>query len=114
MTSFYLFTQIHSNASDYSLLKLLTGLDNAALIACVLMVIKAMMTAMNAAAMNIHQAKLIRYAKSFNQLFIIYHAIGNATIAAIATNFKKSLTTSVTTLDTLAPSTFLMPISFTR
>ena len=55
---------------------------------------------------------LVRYAKSFNQLFMAYQAMGNAKTAATPTSFKKSFDNNPTILLVLAPSTFLTPISF--
>ena len=54
------------------------------------------------------------YAKSFSQLCMAYHATGNAMIAATATSFKKSFDSNPTIVVTLAPNTFLTPISFIR
>ena len=49
---------------------------------------------------------LVRYAKLWSHLFIIYQAIGEATRTPIVTSFKKSLDSSATMLVTLAPNTF--------
>ncbi len=43
-----------------------------------------------------------------------YHAIGEAMQMEIATSFKKSFESKPTMLATLAPNTFLTPISLVR
>src|SRR6187200_2846693 len=96
----------------YSVLKDLTGLANAALIACELTVISAIKNAIAPAAINIHQPILILYTKSSNQLCIAHQAIGNANTEDINTRMIKSLLSIFTTFPTLAPNTFLIPISF--
>src|SRR6185437_2406933 len=55
-----------------------------------------------------------RYAKPCNHLSMAYQATGNAMNDAIITSFKKSFEISATIPGTLAPNTFLTPISFTR
>ena len=57
---------------------------------------------------------LMRYAKSFSQLCIAYHAIGKARRDAITTSFKKSFDNNVTMPLMFAPNTFRTPISFMR
>jgi len=56
----------------------------------------------------------MRYAKSFNQCVIEYHATGKAMIAAIVTSFRKSFASNVTIELTFAPNTLRTPISFMR
>ena len=99
---------------NHSVLKLLTGFALAAFIAWKLIVAKAITTASNPAAKNIHQLILIRYAKSFNQLCIMYDATGVAITRDIKTSFTKSFESINTMFDTDAPSTLRMPISFVR
>src|SRR6478672_2449058 len=78
-----------------------------------LTVIKAIKTAITPAATNTHQPMLIRYAKFCNQLFMKYHANGEAMRIDKKTSFKKSFESKPTIPETLAPSTFRIPISFT-
>src|SRR5690242_7959558 len=85
----------------------------AALIAWKLTVINAISNAAKPETTNTHHSILIRYAKSCSHVFITYHATGTAMIAEIKTSFKKSVDSIAVISDTLAPSTFLMPISFT-
>src|SRR5689334_5854615 len=61
---------------------------------------------------NTHQLILIRYAKSCSQLFIKYHATGEATTNAITTKRRNSFESNSTRPFTVAPKTFLIPISF--
>ncbi len=64
------------------------------------------------AATNTHQLILIRHAKSCSQLFIKYHASGDAINIDIKTSFKKSLESKPTIPETLAPGTFRIPIFY--
>src|ERR1700759_1950341 len=77
-----------------------------------LTVINAIKTAITPATINTHQLIFIRYAKFCNQLFIKYHASGEAINIDIKTSFKKSFERRLTIPETLAPSTLRMPISF--
>src|SRR4030095_5622544 len=108
------FKFVNSSIVLYSVRKDFTGFATAALIAWKLIVPKAIMTASNPAATNIHQLMLIRYAKSCSQLCIIHQAMGDAMTKAIATSLMKSFESSVTIFDTDAPSTLRTPISFVR
>src|SRR6185436_11716409 len=98
----------------YSLLKALTGLAIAALIAWKLTVSMAISRAVNPATANIHQLILIRYAKSSSHLFIAHHAIGDAMMMAIITSLRKSVESIFVISCTDAPKTFLIPISLIR
>src|SRR6478735_2928996 len=91
--------------NSYSVRNDLTGFAIAAFIAWKLIVANAIITANNPAAINIHALILIRYAKSLSQLFITYHASGDAIRNAISTSFIKSFESSNTILDTDAPNT---------
>src|SRR4030095_6277451 len=97
----------------YSVLKLFMGLATAAFITWKLTVTIAIIKTNKPAAPNIHHAISVRYAKSINQLFIIYQAIGTAMINATNINFKKSRDNIIARLLTVAPNTFRTPISFT-
>src|SRR5258706_11020768 len=96
----------------YSVRNELTGLAIAALMAWKLTVNKATASATNPAAINIHQPIVILYAKSSNHLCINHHASGKANTAEIITSLRKSFDNMETILVTVAPSTFLTPISF--
>ena len=96
---------------NYSLLKLFTGLVIAAFIAWKLTVRSAIRIAANPAARNIHQLIATRYSKLCNQLCIIHQATGNATRQEIRTKIKKSFESNFAIPATLAPNTFLIPIS---
>src|SRR5687768_51735 len=98
----------------HSVLKLFTGFATAALIAWKLIVIKAMTIAASPANRNIHHEISILYAKFCSHLYIIHHAIGEATSNAIDTNHKNSRDNKANTEAMLAPNTFLIPISFVR
>src|SRR6185503_1027119 len=66
----------------------------------------------NAPAMtNTHQYIFVRYAKSFNQLFIIHQATGIARTDAINTSLTKTFDNIVTSPVTEAPTTSRMTIS---
>src|SRR6266545_3074937 len=82
----------------YSVLKLFTGFAIAAFIAWKLTVIKATAIAKIPVAANTPHSTLIRYANDCSQLFIKYHATGDAINNAIAISFRKSLDKSVTIL----------------
>src|SRR5215203_1336731 len=107
---FYLF--IHYSIDCYSVLKFFTGFANAALIAWRLTVTIAIEMATKAANTKTHHFIWMRYAKSCSHLFMNHHAIGKAIRDAISTNLKKSLDNIPTILLTVAPNTFLIPISF--
>ena len=98
----------------YSVLKLFTGFASAAFIAWKLIVIKAINKAAAVVITNTVQLIGIRYAKSCSHLCITNQAIGEATKIETAISFKKSLESKLTMLVTLAPSTFLTPISLKR
>ena len=100
--------------SRYSARRLFTGLAMAALTAWKLMVNNAISAARIPASKKATHDTPMRYAKSCSHLSIANHATGNAIKAAIATSFKKSLDNNATILDTEAPSTLRMPISFVR
>src|SRR5204862_54507 len=91
-----------------------TGLATAALIDWMLIVASTIITARKPVEINIHALILMRYAKSLSQLFIAYHATGEARINAITTSLIKSFESNNTRLDTDAPNTFLTPISLNR
>src|SRR5687767_7540713 len=76
--------QFHSVRNDF------TGLATAALMAWKLTVTNAMNSAAAPANTNTHQLTLTLCAKSCNRLSITNHAIGDATITAIATSLIKS------------------------
>ena len=103
-----------NHGSYYSVLKLFTGFAIAALIAWKLIVATAIITASKPVAINIHALILVRYAKSLSQLFVAYHAMGEARINAITTSLIKSFESNNTRLETDAPNTFLTPISLNR
>jgi len=63
---------------------------------------------------NIHQVIFILYAKAWSHLCIAHHANGKAKTQAINTSSRKSLDNNATTFVTLAPKTFLTPISLLR
>src|SRR4051794_37158092 len=105
---------IHNPQLNHSLLNAVTGLLNAALMACILTVINAMRTETAPAIINIHVLIFILYSKSCNHLFIKYQASGDAMINASTTSFKKSLLMRLIIPDTDAPNTLRIPISLVR
>ena len=74
----------------------------------------AISSAATAAATYIHQPMFTRYAKSFSQSLKNHHANGNAMIDAMITSTTNSFEINVTIFPTLAPITFLIPISLVR
>ena len=103
-----------SNAScqtDYSLLKLFTGLAIAALIAWKLTLINAMMMDPIPAIKNKPQLNSILYAKFSSHLCIKYHASGVAIAKAIMIRNTNSFENKYTMFDAVAPNTFLIPTS---
>ena len=100
--------------SNHSERRLFTGFTLAALTVCRPMVANAMMNAMIPAPRNTHQLKSMRDAKSSSHLCIKNHDTGRATTAEKITSFMKYLDHSTTICGTLAPNTFLTPISLTR
>src|SRR5689334_14944341 len=78
-----------------------------------LTVINAIKSAIKPAAINTHQLMVIRYAKFSSQLFMKYHANGEAISIDNKTSPKKSFESKPTMPETLAPSTLRIPISFT-
>ena len=100
--------------SNYSVLKLFTGFAIAAFIALKLIVINAINKAITPAMINIHQLIAVRYAKSSSHRLIAQPATGKAITEEIITSLRKSLDNIATILLTLAPNTFLMPISLIR
>ena len=95
----------------YSVRKLLTGFEIAALIAWKLTVNNATTKVLRPAMMNTVQLIFILYAKSSSHLFIHHHAIGKAMTAAMSVSFKKSFDNNITTFGTEAPKTLRTPIS---
>src|SRR4051812_37288160 len=73
-----------------------------------------MASAASIAIANTHMLIVILYGKSFSQLFIAHHATGKATIDAIMISKRKFFDNRPTMLITLAPNTFLIPISLER
>src|ERR1019366_6438396 len=110
----FYFLLIIDHSPFHSVLKLFTGLATAAFIAWKLIVTKAIIIAAIPANTNIHHARLVRYAKSFNHLFIKIHATGEAIMNATSTSFKKSIDKRLMMSGTLAPKTFRTPISLVR
>src|SRR6478609_3079379 len=98
----------------YSAFKLFIGLILAALMAWKLMVNRATIVVASPAPKNTHQLIFMRYAKLCSQLFIDNHATGKAIREPAAINFAKSFEINNTICITLAPSTFLIPISLAR
>ena len=96
----------------YSLFKDFTGFINAALILWKLIVNNAMKIDISAANAKTHQLISVWYAKSCNQVFIAYQAMGDAMTMAIRTSLRKSLESRITRLATDAPNTLRTPISF--
>src|SRR5438045_1889503 len=80
----------------YSILKLFTGFETAALIACILIVKNAIKKAVPHASTIIHTLNGALYAKLCSQLFTKYQATGVAIKNEINTSFKKSLDKSDT------------------
>ncbi len=74
----------------------------------------AIITTDNPVTINTSQPIFIRYAKSWSQLCIKYHARGDAINSAIAISFTKSFDNKLMILVTDAPNTFLIPISLVR
>src|SRR5438552_4722237 len=84
----------------YSVRKDFTGLAIAALIAWKLRVMNAINRAVVPAITKTDQPILIRYAKSLSQLFIKYHANGDAITMDNKTSFRKSFESKPTITDT--------------
>ena len=84
----------NSFAIFYSVLKLFTGLANAAFIAWKLTVNSAIIIAANAAATNTHQLILTLYAKLCSHLLMAQYDNGNAITQAMHTSFKNSFESS--------------------
>ena len=66
------------------------------------------------AKMNVRDFNSILYAKFCSHAFIAYQDNGQAIMLASKTHFVKSLVSSNKTLDTEAPKTLRIPISFVR
>ena len=98
----------------YSLLNDRTGFSSAALIAWKLIVTIAMSNATIVVSTNTVQVIGVLYAKSCSHLFITSQATGEAIRMETVMSFRKSLESRVTIPGTLAPKTFLTPISFVR
>src|SRR6185503_2703295 len=109
----FLLTIELSNHS-YSVLKLFTGFAIAALISWKLIVSNAINNAIDAVITNTVHPILVLYAKSCSHLFMAHHATGEAMTIAMNTSFRNSLDNIPTILPTVAPKTFLTPISFVR
>src|SRR5688500_10483968 len=98
----------------YSVLRLLIGLLTAAFIDWKLTVNNVIRIAARPAEINTHPLIGSRYAKSSSHFDIAHHAIGTAMRSEIKTNNKNSRDNRLNTDVTLAPNTFLIPISFVR
>src|SRR4030095_6561640 len=103
-----------ARSSNYSVRNDFTGFASAAFIAWKLTVANAIIIAINPAIANNHQLILMRYAKPCNHLFIVHHATGKAIMNDATTNWIKSFESNATIRASLAPNTFLTPISFMR
>ena len=99
---------------DYSLRSESTGLLDAALNACVLAMPIVIMNDMIPASGKIHKGISILMGYCSRKLLAIHHANGRLIAKAIKTILEKSFVSRKRTLDTEAPSTFRMPISFVR
>src|SRR4030095_15765290 len=97
----------------YSVRNDFTGFAIAALIARKLTVANAISKAAIPAVRNTHHSIFILYAKTWSQLFMVIHAIGNAMNTATKTSFRKSRDSNTTIPCTEAPKTLRTPISFT-
>src|SRR6516225_7850908 len=73
-----------------------------------------MKVAVMPATANTHQSIWIRYAKLWSHLFIAHQATGNAIKEATRTSLRNSFESICVTCDTVAPNTFLIPISLVR
>ena len=106
---------VPSQRSDvYSDRNELTGLTMAAFIAWKLIVNRATADAEIPAIANTLQPIGTRYSKFSSQLFIAHHARGVAITNASRNKIRKSFYINPKRDDALAPSTFLIPISFVR
>ena len=114
MSCIYTIQHTSSAFIYHSVLKLFTGFASAALIAWKLTVNTAIASAIAVVITKTCQPIFVRYAKSCNHLFIANQATGDAIRIAMATNFKNSFDNNETMLPTLAPNTFLTPISLIR
>lgn len=101
-------------SSVQSARKLFTGLAIAAFMVCTLKVISAITSKPKPHNANTHQLMVILYANPSSHLYIIHHATGVAITKAINTSCTKSFDKIEMILVTVAPSIFLIPISFVR
>src|SRR4051812_9426687 len=81
---------------SHSVLKLFTGFAVAALNVLTHSIKSAIKNIITPPAKNIHQLKLVLYAKFCSHVFAPYHAIGIAMMNATAISFKKSFDSNIT------------------
>ena len=96
---------------SYSSCKLFTGLAYAALMDWKLTVNNAIAMVIPAAYRNIVTGSVVLNAKPSSQFMLKYTAIGIAMTLAKMTRSKNSLLSNCMMLNTVAPRTFLIPIS---
>src|SRR3569833_32550 len=110
----FLSTSICLLSTAYSLLKLLTGLANAAFMAWKLIVTKAIIIADKADTTNTPAPMLTRYSYFSSQFTIKYNASGDAITQLISTSTTKSRDNNIHTWAIDAPSTLRIPTSLVR
>lgn len=100
--------EVHSVRNNF------TGFSTAALPALMPKIISEITIMITPLTKNIHQLKLVRYAKFCSHPCICHHAIGVAIINASMSNLTKSVESKAIICRTEAPNTFRIPISFIR
>ncbi|MNE23052.1 hypothetical protein D3C80_1162880 [compost metagenome] len=98
-------------STSYSSFKLLMGLAIAALIDWKLTVSRAIIIVRKPAPKNMVMGTVVLKANPSSQFEVKYNATGSAIILAIMIKSKNSLFSICIILKTVAPRTFLMPIS---